>query len=100
MNVGKRIRNLRTGLHLSQDYMANQLGIDRKDYTQIESGKREITSDEIAKLSEMFGVSENTIVNGAPSIPVKIRGFENLNEHDRNEVMNLLIFREQLRTRA
>lgn len=61
MSAGKRIKNLRTGLHLSQDYIANQLGIDRKDYARIESGRRELKTDELLKLSQLFGVSENQI---------------------------------------
>ena len=100
MSAGKRIRNLRTGLHLSHEYVANQLEINRKDYAQIESGRRELKPEELMALSQLFGVSEKMIADGTPQVPVKIRDFEKLNEHDQMEIMNLLMFREQMKARA
>ena len=48
-NVHERIKELRTQLHLSQDYVARYLGINRATYTQMENGKRKVLADEVAK---------------------------------------------------
>lgn len=62
MNMA-RIKELRTQLHLSQEYVANYLGLSRSTYTQMENGKRKVLADEVAKLSDLFGVSADSLLN-------------------------------------
>jgi transcriptional regulator with XRE-family HTH domain len=52
--LNERMKELRTQLHLSQEYVANFLGINRATFTQMENGKRKITAEEVSKLSKLF----------------------------------------------
>ncbi|MCR4834028.1 MAG: helix-turn-helix domain-containing protein, partial [Butyrivibrio sp.] len=44
-NINERIKELRTQLHLSQDYVAKFLGVNRSTYTQMENGKRKVLAE-------------------------------------------------------
>lgn len=97
-NVPERIKELRTQLHLSQDYVARYLGINRATYTQMENGKRKVLADEVAKLSSLFGVTTDSMLNNTEmSQPAALfaRSFEKLDERDQQEIMNLIRFKEQ-----
>ena len=97
-NVHERIKELRTQLHLSQDYVARYLGINRATYTQMENGKRKVLADEVAKLSSLFGVTTDSMLNNTEmSQPTALfaRSFEKLDERDQQEIMNLIRFKEQ-----
>ena len=100
-NVYERIKQLRTQLHLSQDYVARYLGINRSTYTQMENGKRKVLADEVAKLSVLFGVSADSLLNddevSQPAI-VFARSFDRLDERDQEEIMNLIRIKEQIRS--
>ena len=63
MGINERIKNFRNRLHLSQEYVANFLGINRATYTQMENGKRKITAEDISRLSELFGVTADALLN-------------------------------------
>jgi len=52
--INERIKEFRNQLHLSQEYVAKFLGINRATYTQMENGKRKITAEDVLKLSELF----------------------------------------------
>ncbi len=100
-NVYERIKALRTQLHLSQDYVAKFLGISRSTYTQMENGNRKVLADEVAQLSNLFGVSADSLLNDAEiSQPATIfaRSFERLDERDQAEIMNLIRFKEQIKS--
>ena len=100
MGINERIKNFRNRLHLSQEYVANFLGINRATYTQMENGKRKITAEDISRLSELFGVTADALLNenkiSQPST-VFARCFEKLDENDQAEIMNLIKFKEQMK---
>ena len=50
MAINERIKKFRNQLHLSQEYVANFLKINRATYTQMENGKRKITAEDVARL--------------------------------------------------
>ena len=56
-SVHERIRELRIQLHLSQEYVAKYLGIDRVAYEQIEKGNCILSADDVNRLNILFGVS-------------------------------------------
>ena len=98
--VNEKIKDLRNQLHLSQDYVAKYLGVSRSTYTQIENGNRKLLADDIAKLSILFGVSADSLLSGTEiGRPAAIfaRSFEKLDESDQAEIMNLIMFKEQIR---
>ena len=103
MGINERIKNFRNRLHLSQEYVANFLGINRATYTQMENGKRKITAEDISRLSELFGVTADALLNenkiSQPST-VFARSFEKLDENDQAEIMNLIKFKEQIKMQS
>ena len=100
MGINERIKNFRNRLHLSQEYVANFLGINRATYTQMENGKRKITAEDISRLSELFGVTADALLNEnkiSRLATVFARSFEKLDENDQAEIMNLIKFKEQMK---
>ncbi|MBO4700051.1 helix-turn-helix transcriptional regulator [bacterium] len=98
--LNEKIKKLRTQLNLSQEYVANYLGVNRTTFTQMENGNRKIAADELAKLSILFGVSADYLLNDSnisqPAV-MFARSFENLDETDQAEIMNLIHFKEQIK---
>lgn len=100
MNISERIKSFRNQLHLSQEYVANFLCVNRATYTQMENGKRKITAEDISKLSGLFGVTADELLNGnkiSQPATVFARSFEKLDENDQAEIMNLIKFKEQMK---
>lgn len=100
MAINERIKKFRNQLHLSQEYVANVLGINRATYTQMENSKRKITAEDVSKLSALFGVTADTLLNeNKISQPATVfaRSFEKLDENDQSEIMNLIKFKEQMK---
>lgn len=96
----ERIKKYRNQLHLSQEYVANYLEINRTTYTQMENGNRKITAEDLSKLSTLFGVSADTLLNHeeiSQPITMFARSFEKLDEVDQEEIMNLIRFKEQMK---
>ncbi len=63
VKIGKRIKELRELSGISQQRLAEMLGVSRPTISQIESGERKITADELIKLSEIFNVSVESLLN-------------------------------------
>jgi transcriptional regulator with XRE-family HTH domain len=55
--IGQRIKNLREEIGISQQDLANKLGILRPTISQMETGERKITIEELIKLSEILNAS-------------------------------------------
>ena len=98
--TNEKIRELREKLHLSQDYVANYLGMSRTSYTQLENENRTIKAEDISKLSKLFGVSTDSLLTDIAvdtSVTMFARSFANLSETDQAEIMNLIRFKEQIK---
>ena len=98
--IHERMKELRTELHLSQDYVAKYLNVSRSTLSQMENGNRKILADELSKLSTLFGVTADSFLGNAEmSQPTTVfaRSFENLDETDQAEIMNLIRFKEQMK---
>ncbi len=99
--ISEKIRQFRTELHLSQDYVAKFLNMSRTTYTQLENGNRKITVDDITNLCNIFGVSSDSLLDlSEPVKPTAVfaRSFENLDETDQMEIINLIRFKEQMKS--
>jgi len=98
--IENRIKRFRTDLHLSQEYVANYLGINRVSYTQVENGNRNLNAEEVVKLCDLFGVSTDYLLRGdevyTPDIAFA-RSFEKLDDIDKAEILNLIRFKEQIK---
>ena len=60
--LGEKIKKTRKSLGLSQERVAKSLGINRVAISQIESGDRKITAEEVARLSRIFNVPSNILL--------------------------------------
>ncbi len=61
--LGLRVKEMRGLRGLSQKQVAEKLGLKRSTISQIESGDRKINADELLKLSRIFKVSPNNLLN-------------------------------------
>ncbi|MBQ2981328.1 MAG: helix-turn-helix transcriptional regulator [Lachnospiraceae bacterium] len=98
----ERIKEARTELHLSQDYVAKFLGVNRTAIVEIESGKRKVSADELGKFSELFQIPADELLNGrSTEMPVKMfaRRFGALDEADQQEILNLIEFKRMMKER-
>lgn len=55
--LGKRVRELRKKAKLTQEQLAELLGIDQKHMSRIELGKSYPSLDRLIKISEVVGIS-------------------------------------------
>ena len=61
--IGKRIKELRESIGVSQQKLAELLKVSRPTITQIEKGERKISADELIKLSEIFNLSIESLLD-------------------------------------
>ena len=61
MSNKSEIKRLRESLGLSQQYMADTLGMSRPSYDKVETGTKDLTVAEARKLSEELGASFDAI---------------------------------------
>src|SRR3989344_3662845 len=61
--IGHRIKMLREKAGMSQDMLSRKMGISRPAVSQIESAERKISADELQKLSHIFHVSADDLLN-------------------------------------
>lgn len=54
---GKRVQELRTKANLSQEKFASQIEMDRTYLSSIESGKRNVSIENIKKIADGLGIS-------------------------------------------
>ncbi|MEE9270534.1 MAG: type II toxin-antitoxin system antitoxin SocA domain-containing protein [Candidatus Krumholzibacteria bacterium] len=63
LKVGKRIKELRESAGLTQEELAEILGVSRPAVTSIENGSRKVSAEELVKLSRTFRLSVDAILN-------------------------------------
>lgn len=98
--LSERLKIIRTDLHLSQDYVAKVLGIQRSAIVQIENNNRKVSADELSKLSSLFGIPIDELIHGDEAeIPNSMfaRSFSELDEIDQREIINLIKFKKMMK---
>jgi len=60
--LGQRIKNLREQTGITQDKLAQRLRISRPAVSQIEKGERKISAGELIKLSKIFNLDVDTLL--------------------------------------
>ena len=63
VKIGRRIKELRERTGLSQDALAKKMKLPRPAISQIEGGARKIATDELLKLSKIFHVPVDDLIN-------------------------------------
>ena len=61
--LGQRTRELREKDGISQERLAELLGISRPAVSQMEAGERKISAEELIKLSEVFGLPLESLID-------------------------------------
>jgi len=76
VRIGQRIKELRIKTGISQQKLADTLGVSRPTITQIESGERKVSSDELVKLSEIFDCTLEYLLGlkGEPEVILQEQG--------------------------
>ncbi|MDP3911463.1 MAG: XRE family transcriptional regulator [Gemmatimonadales bacterium] len=72
--VFARLRDARIQAGLTQEQVADYLGIRRPAIAEIEAGKRAVKSDELLRLAELYGRSLKWLVQGAEGAEERIAG--------------------------
>ncbi len=60
--MNNRLRELREDNDLTQQKLAEKLGITQRKYSYIETGTQQLTDDILIKLSAFYGVSTDYIL--------------------------------------
>ena len=71
--LGERIRVLRDSFKLSQESVAKRLGISRVSLSQIENGERKMTAEELAKLSNIFKIDADILLDLKKDVVITIK---------------------------
>jgi transcriptional regulator with XRE-family HTH domain len=83
----KFIEQLRKKFQLTKAYLAEQLGMSRPTYMQLECGERDLTVPEAEKLAEIFGLSlEDFLAENIPDISIKITKNKTIAKKAKNEI--------------
>ena len=61
MKLGNRIKELRSARDLTQEQMADYIGISRQKYARIEKGTNSITLDILSKIADLLDVTVGDI---------------------------------------
>ena len=78
-NLGGRIKALRDSFKLSQEDVAKKLGIKRVSLSQIENGERKMSAEEVAKLSSIFKIDADILLDLKRDVEVIIKKSEKYN---------------------
>ena len=62
--LGQRLKQVRTELAYSQDYVAFRLGLPTDDFAEIEAGERRVSTLQISKLASLYGKTIKNLVLG------------------------------------
>jgi len=97
--MNERLKQVRKSLKLSQEFVANQLDMSRTTIVAIEAGTRNVTTKELTKFSNLYGVSVEKLLYGDSSkdddVKVFARTFSELSDIDKKEILNLINFKRR-----
>lgn len=60
--LGAQVRDLRRARHLSQEGLAEELGVSTRYLAGIERGERNLTLDSVDALAEQLGVEAHALI--------------------------------------
>lgn len=95
--IAERLKEARTLAGLSQESAAKILGIQRPAISEIESGKRKVSAEEIIQFSNLYKVStswlllkDETEAEMDEQLKVAARELSKMNEADRKKLLDIL----------
>ncbi len=100
MNIGEKIKTVREAKNLSQKEISNMVQMDQSQYSKIENGKTDPTTNTLEKIAKALGIElselfiSDTIfkdINSADkTIMEKIRLIEMLDEKEQASIYNIV----------
>jgi transcriptional regulator with XRE-family HTH domain len=93
--LGRRLREVREYLNLSQQYVADKSGMARSAISDIERGVRKVDSLELRKLSKLYMYPVSYFLGEEKpdeAIRALARAVVDLTDHDRAEVLRFAQF--------
>lgn len=95
--LGERLRTAREMAGLSQGQVAKRLGLHRPSVSEMEAGRRRVSAEELADLSDLYAVDLSWLVGGE-SVPdehqarveLAARELSKLREEDLDRVLKVL----------
>ena len=103
--LAKRLREAREFLNLSQQFVAEQTGIQRSAISDIERGIRKVDSIELQRLSKLYRfpvsyfLGDDSETTEAPREDLRAlhRTARELNDQDRSELLKFALFLQHFR---
>ena len=101
--IGERLRKLRNYMDLTQEQVADILGIGRDAILRIENGKRKIDLQELMSFSKLYKISIDELIEDEHIVNNNevafARGFNTLSEKDKKEILNLIEYKNILKSK-
>lgn len=66
MDIGERLLKLRKGVGLSQEEVANKLGVSRQTISKWETGESNPDFDKIIPICELYNITTDELIKGTP----------------------------------
>jgi transcriptional regulator with XRE-family HTH domain len=63
MNVNERIKLFRLSKNFTQQYMAEELGIDPTNYSRLENGMVKISTERVMKIADILDVKLSDLIS-------------------------------------
>ena len=94
-DIARRLREAREQAGLSQGQSSRLLGMHRPTLSEIEAGRRKVSTDELVKFAELYRVSTawligEVIEDSIPEITIAARELARLKPADREKVLTFL----------
>lgn len=100
MNIGEKIKTVREAKNLSQKEISNMVQMDQSQYSKIENGKTDPTTNTLEKIAKALGIELSDLfisdkifkdINSADkTIMEKIRLIEMLDEKEQVSIYNIV----------
>ncbi len=94
--LGTRLKKAREYLGLTQEDVANLIGVSRVIITNIEAGIRKVSAEELSKFAKIYGWTMEELLEGEKeeNVPMFARTFSELSKEDQDEILNLIKFKK------
>ena len=100
--IGERLRKLRKYMGLTQEQVAEILSVGRDAILRIEKGDRKIDLQELMNFSKLYNISMDELTMEEHTINssdvVFARGFTELSEKDKKEIISLIEYKNILKS--
>jgi transcriptional regulator with XRE-family HTH domain len=97
MSLSERLRQAREAAGLSQGQVAKKLEMHRPTISEIEAGRRKVSTKELEQFSDLYGVTAEWLLNRMTSdgdtdarILMAARELSKMNKTDLDRLMNTL----------